>query len=65
MPKVSLIVGTAWVCVTSHNQESENGLIWERIMIFVGKEKTRCIYHYKVVVYTHCQHTFMFKLHVK
>ncbi len=22
-------------------------------------------YHYKVVVYTHCQHTLQFKLHVK
>ncbi len=26
----STIVGGAWVCVTSHSQEAENGLIWKK-----------------------------------
>ncbi len=35
-------------------------------MILVDKKKHRVdFYHYRVVVYTHCQHTFMFKQHVK
>ncbi len=54
--------------VTSHRQASEIGSIWER-----GKDLTRLknkkhwvdFYHYRVVVYTHWQHTFQFKQLVK
>ncbi len=63
----STIVGGAWVCVTSHSQESENCLIWESDHYYWGFKLKHCVdfYHYRVVVYTHCQHTFMFKHHVK
>ncbi len=62
----STIVGGAWVCVTSHSQESENGLIWERSYHLSGEKKHSVdFYHNRVVVYKHCQHTFMFKLHVE
>ncbi len=54
------------VCVTSHRQEAENGLIWKR-GYFYGLNKNYWVdfYHYKVVVYTHSQQTFMFKQLVK
>ncbi len=66
-PCQSTIVGGAWVCVTSHRQEAENGLIWKRGYYFLGLNKNHWVdfYHYKVDVCTHCQHTFMFKQHVK
>ncbi len=35
----STIVGGAWVCVTSHSQESEIGLIWERGYYLWGFKK--------------------------
>ncbi len=58
--------GRVWICVTSHRQAFENSLIWER-----GNYLTRLkkhwvdLYHYRVVVYTHCQHTFQSKQLVK
>ncbi len=61
------IVGGALACVMSHSQGSENGLILERghnLSIFL-KNHWVDFYHYRVVVYTHCQHTFQFKHHVK
>ncbi len=64
----STIVGGAWVHVMSHSQESENGLIWKRgyYLSEFKKNNTYVDYHhYRVVVYTHCQHKFMFKQHVK
>ncbi len=46
--------------------------IWERLdlkkgVLFIGIKKKQWVdfYHYRVDVYTHCQHTFMFKQHVK
>ncbi len=41
--------------------------IWERVKILVDKKKKHWLdfYHYRVVVYTHCQHTFQFKQLVK
>ncbi len=36
----STIVGGAWVCVTSHSQEAENGLIWERDIVNRDLKKT-------------------------
>ncbi len=46
--------------------------IWERLdlkkgilFIWIKKKHWVDFYHYKVVVYTHCQHTFQFKQHVK
>ncbi len=59
----STIVGGASVSVTSHGQTArfEKG-----IKILVVKKNTGFIfYHYRVVVYTHCQHTFQFKQLVK
>ncbi len=49
--------------MTSHRpQTSEIGLIWERIK----KQKHWVdLYHYRVVVHTHCQHTFQLKKLVK
>ncbi len=36
------------------------------VIILVDKKKHWVdFYHYRVVVYAHCQHTFMFKQHVK
>ncbi len=61
----STIVGGAWVCVTSHVHQSENGLIWERgYLLGLNKKHWVDFYHYRVVVYTRCQDTFQFK-HVK
>ncbi len=57
------IVGGASVHVTSHGQTAR----FEKwVKILVDKKNTGWIfYHYRVVVYTHCQHTFMFKLTFK
>ncbi len=61
--------GRAWVCVTSHRQVSEIGLIWAR-----GNNLTRLkykhwvdFYHYRMVVYTlptHIQLKQLVKVHV-
>ncbi len=60
----STIVGGAWVCVTSHSQEAENGLISERDIIYRDLKKHWVdFYHYRVYVYKHCQQ--LFKHHVK
>ncbi len=59
----STIVGGASICVTSHGQMArfEKG-----VKILVDKKKHWVdFYHYRVVVYTHCQHTFKFKQLVK
>ncbi len=48
--------------------------IWERLdlrkgLLYIGIKKNKKhwvdFYHYRVDVYKHCQHTFMFKQHVK
>ncbi len=46
--------------------------IWEWLdlkkgILFIEIKKSHWVdfYHYRVVVYTHCQHTFMFKQHAK
>ncbi len=39
--------------------------IIKSIKIFVDKKHWVDLYHYRVVVYTHCQHTFQFKQLVK
>ncbi len=67
-PCQSTIVGVGLACVTYLWPESENGLIWESANDLGGFKKKKhwvdfC--HYRVVVYTHVQHTFMFKHHVK
>ncbi len=49
-PCQSTIVGAAFIRVTSHRQEAENNLV---------------DFYHRVDVYTHYQHTFMFKQHVK
>ncbi len=62
------IVGGAWIRVTSHWQASDIGSIWERGKDFSRFKKKKHwvdFYHYRVVVYTHCQHTFQFKQRVK
>ncbi len=56
----STTMGGASVHVTSHRQTArfEKG-----VKILVDKKKIPLVYlyHYSVVVYTHCQHTFKFK----
>jgi len=45
-----------------------NGLFWDAAYDLWGLKKKKewvDFYHYRVDVYTHCQHTFMFKHHVK
>ncbi len=57
----STIVGGAAVRVTSHRKTAqfEKGV---KILVDKKKKKHRVdFYHYRVVVYTHCQHTFQFK----
>ncbi len=51
------------VCVTS----SEIDSIWERGLMRFTKKKKHWVdsYHYRVLVYTHFQHTFQFILLVK
>ncbi len=58
----STIVGGASVRVTSHGQMArfEKG-----IKILVKKKHWVDFYHYRVVVYTHCQNKFPFKQLVK
>ncbi len=60
----STIVGGASVRVTSHRQTArfEKG-----VKILVDKKKKHWVdfYHYRVVVYTRCQHTFQFKQLIK
>ncbi len=40
---------------------------FEKGILFIEIKKSHWVdfYHYRVVVYTHCQHTFMFKQHAK
>ncbi len=47
--------------VMSHSQASQNGLIWVRGYCFRAIKKKHCvnIYLYRVVVFTHCKHTFV------
>ncbi len=53
------------VNVTSLFTDSTNGLFWETVYDLWGLKKEQVdLYHYRVVVYTHCQHTFMFKQQV-
>ncbi len=63
----STIVGAAFICVTSHRQKGENGLIWKSGYYFYGLNKNHWVdfYYYRVDVYTHCQHTFLFKQLIK
>ncbi len=66
----SIVVGGALACVMSLCQESVNGLTWDSAydLRWLKKNNNKHwvdFYHYRVVMYTHCQHTFMFKHHVK
>ncbi len=49
-----------------HFIDSANGLFLDTAYELWDWKKERIdFYHYRVVVYTHCQHTFMFKRHIK
>ncbi len=56
-------MGAAFSHVTSHRQAAR----FEKGVQILGDKKSTwwICYHYRVVVYTHCQHTFQFKQLVK
>ncbi len=60
---MSTVMGGA--CV-KWRQFAQN-LLWESAYDLWGFKKKHWVdfYHYRVVVYTHCQDTFQFKHHVK